>query len=153
MLGYIQAIEQHLVATHDSSSKAVGSSTAQVDTTQQQQRSVRHNSQRRQPAGFQAQGLVNVLWVLTVWGAAPSASWQTSCVAAANCLLGSCTMQGLSTLLWAMTRLQVGGWCHSYDPGCMAQTSMPHVAHLVGLSTLCADSLVGWIAAACEHTT
>eukprot|EP00878_Enallax_costatus_P017475 GHUV01018356.1.p1 GENE.GHUV01018356.1~~GHUV01018356.1.p1 ORF type:complete len:890 (+),score=363.92 GHUV01018356.1:326-2995(+) len=79
------------------------------ESQQQQQPTVSQDSRLQRPhlAGFQAQGLVNILWALAVWGVKLEPSWQASSLACTKQMLGSCTAKGLSTLLWALTKLQV----------------------------------------------
>ncbi|KAF6257606.1 hypothetical protein COO60DRAFT_1211694 [Scenedesmus sp. NREL 46B-D3] len=59
------------------------------------------------PAGFQAQGFVNVLRVLCAWGERPGPAWRSSCLAAAGRLLPQLGAEGSSTLVWAMAKLQM----------------------------------------------
>lgn len=74
---------------------------------QEQDQAAASSDSSGEPSGFQPQGLVNVLWVLAVWRVQPDTAWQGSCLAAIQHSAGHCSIQGISTLLWALTRLQV----------------------------------------------
>lgn len=129
---YMQAIQMQLDATapaselastsntNISSSNSSGSANSMLGQGQQQEQEQQQQQQQaaeqdghspsagQQLAGFQAQGLANVLWVVAVWGVIPDTQWQSSGMAAVKQLLPDCTIQGLSTLVWALTKLQVG---------------------------------------------
>jgi hypothetical protein len=69
--------------------------------------------------GLNPQGLVNILWALCAWGVSTTGQqqlpqgallqpdWQDSCLKCAEAMLPNMNSRGISTLTWALARLEV----------------------------------------------
>lgn len=81
---------------------------------------------------------MNVLWALAVWKVVPPAQWQACCFAAVEQLCSKLTMQGVSTLLWSLGKLQV------QLPQALLLQLLQHSQPLLAAANATDVAMMGW---------